>query len=96
MKPLCELSLIVAVSSGPGIIAPENAMIKEETKIVISSHTVYMSPIPKNIESSETFTLIISFPAGPRSPCYMRRYFPIRDDPADGRQTFFESTDLLY
>ena len=57
MKPLCELSLIVAVSSGPGIIAPEKAMIKEETKIVISSHTVYMSPIPKNIESSDKFLL---------------------------------------
>src|SRR5271157_2441443 len=47
MKPLCELSLIVAVSSGPGIIAPEKAMIKEETKIVISSHTVYIRPIQR-------------------------------------------------
>jgi hypothetical protein len=47
MKPLCELSLIVAVSSGPGIIAPEKAMIKEDTKIVISSHTVYVRPVMK-------------------------------------------------
>jgi short-subunit dehydrogenase involved in D-alanine esterification of teichoic acids len=64
MKPLCELSLIVAVSSGPGIMAPEKAMIKEETKIVINSHTVYIRPISKDIESFETFALIISFPAG--------------------------------
>jgi hypothetical protein len=29
------------VSNGPGIMAPEKAMIKEDTKMVISSHTVY-------------------------------------------------------
>jgi hypothetical protein len=45
MKPLCELSLIVAVSKGPGIMAPEKAMIKEEINMVTSSHTVYIRPI---------------------------------------------------
>ena len=34
MKPWCELSLIVAVSSGPGIKAPDSAIIKDEAKIV--------------------------------------------------------------
>ena len=57
MKPLCELSLIVAVSSGPGIMAPEKAMIKDDTKIVISSHTVYIRPISKMIESLEQLPL---------------------------------------
>ena len=66
MNPLCEFSLIVAVRSGPGIIAPEKAMIKEETKIVISSHTVYICPVSRNIASFETFTLIISFPSEPK------------------------------
>jgi hypothetical protein len=41
--PLCELSLIVAVSKGPGIIAPERAMINEEKNIVKSSHTVILN-----------------------------------------------------
>ena len=59
MNPLCELSLIVAVRSGPGIIAPEKAMIKEETKIVISSHTVYIRPASKQIESFEKFLLLM-------------------------------------
>ena len=36
MKPRCELSLIVAVRSGPGIRAPESAIIKDEIKIVTS------------------------------------------------------------
>ena len=36
--PLRELSLIVAVSKGPGIIAPERAMMNEEKKMVINSH----------------------------------------------------------
>jgi hypothetical protein len=34
MKPRCELSLIAAVNSGPGISAPEKAMTKDEAKIV--------------------------------------------------------------
>jgi len=34
MNPRCELSLIVAVSSGPGIIAPDRAMTKDEAKMV--------------------------------------------------------------
>ena len=34
MKPRCELSLIVAVRSGPGIRAPDSAITKDEAKIV--------------------------------------------------------------
>ena len=34
MKPRCELSLIAAVNSGPGISAPEKAITKDEAKIV--------------------------------------------------------------
>jgi hypothetical protein len=34
IKPRCELSLIVTVRSGPGISAPESAIMKDETKIV--------------------------------------------------------------
>jgi hypothetical protein len=34
IKPRSELSLMVAVRRGPGIKAPESAMIKEEAKIV--------------------------------------------------------------
>lgn len=59
MNPLCELSLIVAVRSGPGIMAPEKAMIKEETKIVISSHTLYICPVSKNIAGFEKFLLLM-------------------------------------
>ena len=33
MKPRCELSLIVAVKRGPGIIAPDSAMIKDVLKM---------------------------------------------------------------
>jgi hypothetical protein len=59
MNPLCELSLIVAVRSGPGIMAPEKAMIKEEAKIVTSSQTVYICPVSKNIEGFEKFPLLM-------------------------------------
>jgi hypothetical protein len=34
MKPCFELSLIVAVRSGPGIRAPDSAITKDEAKIV--------------------------------------------------------------
>jgi len=34
-------------------MAPEKAMIKDETKIVMSSHTFYIRPISKNIEGFE-------------------------------------------
>ena len=34
MKPRCVDSLIAAVSSGPGIIAPDRAMMKDVAKMV--------------------------------------------------------------
>jgi len=34
MNPCRELSLMVTVKSGPGIIAPDKAIIKDETKMV--------------------------------------------------------------
>lgn len=34
MNPLCELSLMVMVNNGPGIIAPESAMTKDDKKTV--------------------------------------------------------------
>jgi hypothetical protein len=41
MKPRRELSEIVTVNSGPGISAPDSAMTKEETKIVMRTVKVY-------------------------------------------------------
>jgi hypothetical protein len=41
LNPCREVSLIVAVSSGPGIIAPERAMTKDVQKMVINASMLY-------------------------------------------------------
>ena len=41
LNPCREVSLIVAVSNGPGIIAPERAITKDVQKMVINDSMIY-------------------------------------------------------
>ena len=72
IKPRCELSLIVTVRSGPGISAPESAIIKDETKIVrrvVNTATIirfyfFFMAAAICFALLKSAVLVIAFPAG--------------------------------